>query len=291
MQARLNLVLAKIEKADHFTALGLERKATAVDVKKAFFQLARELHPDTVQDGNTELRELKSRLFARVNEAAQVLSDEKRRKEHEDELDGKGNVDVARIFAAEEAFQRGEIMIKARKLVEGLALIDEAITLNADEGEFYAWRGWARFLLSKDRKLQHPLSAADCRKALAMIDKCVPALALPRQHGEGDGRPPRGGEKFPQGGRAPAQARRGAPRIALDGQEAREVAKRRKPAPSAAARVTPSAAAASAPASSCAPCRSGTCAPTPAPAPTASRRPAPRRSGGGSREHLRRPSP
>jgi curved DNA-binding protein CbpA len=168
-------VLQRIEPADHFTALGLERKATAADVKKAFFQLARELHPDTVQEGNAELRELKQRLFARVNEAAQVLSDEKRRKEHEDELDGKGSVDVARIFAAEEAFLRGEIMIKARKLVEGLALIDEAIELNQDEGEFYAWRGWARFLLAKDRKTQYPLSAADCRKALSMIDKCVPA--------------------------------------------------------------------------------------------------------------------
>jgi len=144
-------------------------------VKKAFFQLARELHPDTVQDGNAELRDLKQRLFSRVNEAAQVLGDEKRRKEHEDELDGKGNVDVARIFAAEEAFQRGEIMIKARKVAEGLALIDEAIELNADEGEFYAWRGWARFVLSKDRKTQHPASVADCKKALAMIEKCLPA--------------------------------------------------------------------------------------------------------------------
>jgi hypothetical protein len=175
MFLRLTPVLARIEPADHFTALGIDRKATAADVKKAFFLLARELHPDTVQDGHAELRDLKQRLFARVNEAAQVLQDEKRRKEHEDELDGKGNVDVARIFAAEEAFQRGEIMIKARKFVEGLALIEEAIELNQDEGEFYAWRGWARFVLSKDRKTQHPQSAADCRKALAMIEKCLPA--------------------------------------------------------------------------------------------------------------------
>jgi hypothetical protein len=175
MFVRMAPVLARIEPADHFAALGVDRKATAADVKKAFFLLARELHPDTVQDGHAELRDLKQRLFARVNEAAQVLQDEKRRKEHEDDLDGKGNVDVARIFAAEEAFQRGEIMIKARKIAEGLALIEEAIDLNQDEGEFYAWRGWARFVLSKDRKTQHPQSAADCRKALAMIEKCLPA--------------------------------------------------------------------------------------------------------------------
>ena len=178
MQKRLAALLVRLETADQFTALGLERKATAADVKKAFFQLARELHPDTVQDGNAELRELKQRLFSRVNEAAQILSDEKLRKEHEAELDGKGNVDVARIFAAEEAFQRGEIMIKARKVAEGLALIDEAISMNPDEAEFYAWRGWARFLLAKDRKAQHPVSAADCKKAIAMVERCVPAWLM-----------------------------------------------------------------------------------------------------------------
>ena len=145
-------------------------------MKKAFFVLARELHPDTVSTGNQALRSLKERLFSKINEASQVLTDEKRRKEYEEELDGKANnVDIARIFAAEEAFQKGEIMIKARKYDAGLKLVEEAILLNGQEAEFYAWRGWARFLLAKDRKSQRDESVGDCKKAIAMVPVCLPA--------------------------------------------------------------------------------------------------------------------
>lgn len=175
---RLHGLLARFEKADHFEVLGMERKtATPAEAKRNFFGLAKELHPDTVSDpAQEELRQLKERLFGRINEAAKVLSDDKRRKEYEDELSGKkDSVDVARIFAAEENFQRAEIMIKARKYQEGLDLLEKAISLNAEEAEFYAWRGYAKFLLSRDRKEAYPECADDCRKAIKMIDLCVPA--------------------------------------------------------------------------------------------------------------------
>jgi tetratricopeptide (TPR) repeat protein len=174
--ARLQAIWNDLRDKDHFAVMGLTRQATAVDVKRTFFLLARELHPDTVLEGQPALREIKGRLFTRMNEASQVLQDDKRRKEYEAELDGKANsVDVARIFAAEEAFQKGEIMIKARKYREGLTLVEEAIILNDQEAEFYAWRGWAQFLLSTDRKAQLAPSVADCKKAIAMIPVCVPA--------------------------------------------------------------------------------------------------------------------
>jgi len=175
---RLSALLEKLGAADHFEAIGIERKtATAAEAKRNFFVLAKELHPDTVADpAQAELREVKERLFARINEAAQVLGDDKRRKEYEDELEGKKNsVDIARIFAAEENFQRAEIMIKARKYQEGLELIEKAISMNDQEAEFYAWRGYARFLLSQDRKGIYEETAGDCRKAIKMVDKCVPA--------------------------------------------------------------------------------------------------------------------
>ena len=175
---RIGKLLLQFEKADHFEVLGLERKsATSAEAKRNFFVLAKELHPDTVTGpGEGELRALKERLFGRINAAAQVLSDDKRRKDYEDELAGKkDSVDIARIFAAEENFQRAEIMIKARKYQEGLELLEKAISLNAEEAEFYAWRGYAKFLLSKDRKQAYPDCADDCRKAIKMIDLCVPA--------------------------------------------------------------------------------------------------------------------
>jgi hypothetical protein len=174
---RLSALRDRIAKADHFEALGLTRKTNAAEVKRTFFSIAREVHPDTVTDpGQQELRALKEDLFARVNEAAQALSDDKRRKEYEDELAGNASqVDVARIFAAEEAFRKAEIMIKARKYQEGLDLIEEALALNDHEAEFYAWRGYAKFMLAKDRKPVYEDCVADCKRALKLVEKCLPA--------------------------------------------------------------------------------------------------------------------
>jgi hypothetical protein len=175
--ARLRGVVTRLEKSTHFEALGLDRKATPTEVKKAFVLLARDLHPDTVTDpSQAELRGVKEGLFARVNEAAQVLGDDARRKEYEAELTGdKKDVDVGRIFDAEEKFQKAEIFIKARKYKEGLALLDEAIQLNDQEAEFYAWRGYARFLLASDRKQAFDDCAAEVKKALKLVERCLPA--------------------------------------------------------------------------------------------------------------------
>src|SRR5438067_631217 len=176
---RLKGLLDRLENATHYEALGVDRKAaTAADVKRSFVLLARDLHPDTVTDpAQGELRAIKERLFARVNEAAQILGDDARRKEYEKELEGdKKEVDVGRIFDAEDKFQRAEIFIKARKYKEGLQVLDEAIVLNPEEAEFYAWRGYARFLLAQDRKAAFEECASDIRKASKMLDRCVPAF-------------------------------------------------------------------------------------------------------------------
>jgi len=183
--ARLRGIVARLEKGTHFEALGLDKKATPAEVKKAFVLLARDLHPDTVTDPSQgELRSVKEGLFARVNEAAQVLGDDARRKEYEAELTGdKKDVDVGRIFDAEEKFQKAEILIKARKYKEGVALLDEAIQLNDQEAEFYAWRGYARFLLSGDRKQAFDECAGEVKKALKLVDRCLPAhLFLGHMH-------------------------------------------------------------------------------------------------------------
>jgi tetratricopeptide (TPR) repeat protein len=178
MQKRITALFEKLSQADHFEALGMERKsATAAEAKRNFFVLAKTLHPDTVSDpAQADLRAAKERLFARINEAAQVLGDDKRRKEYEEELDGKkASVDVARIFGAEENFQKAEILIKARKYKEGLELLEKAISMNDKEAEFYAWRGYARFLLASDRKAAYAETSADCQKAIKMQEVCLPA--------------------------------------------------------------------------------------------------------------------
>ena len=60
---------------DYYNVLGVEKTASKDDIKKAFYKLASKYHPD--KKGGDEAK------FKEINEAYQVLSDEKKRKEYD----------------------------------------------------------------------------------------------------------------------------------------------------------------------------------------------------------------
>jgi tetratricopeptide (TPR) repeat protein len=74
--------------ADHYTALGLSRNASADAVGRAFVQAAKIWHPDRAPSKNEELRALFAKVFARLDLARATLSDPSRRARYLDELSG-----------------------------------------------------------------------------------------------------------------------------------------------------------------------------------------------------------
>lgn len=153
---QLSELLAKMKTQNHFEVLGLKDSADAAAVKVAYFKFARSYHPDTVQPGAPEqVAKLKAEIFGRIGDANRMLSDDKLRAEYLEEVKS-GNagekVDIAQILAAEEKFQKGQILVKARKFPEAVKMFDEAIKA-ADEAEYYGWRGYAKFFTFPDKKL------------------------------------------------------------------------------------------------------------------------------------------
>jgi len=61
------------EKRDFYEVLGVQRNASAADIKKAYRQMARKYHPDVSKESNTEEK------FKEVNEAYEILSDDEKR--------------------------------------------------------------------------------------------------------------------------------------------------------------------------------------------------------------------
>jgi len=166
----LRALAAKLKTQNHFEALEVTDKADAGQVKVAYFRLAKLYHPDTVPEGAApELGQLKAEIFARVGDAYRTLSDEKLRASYVEELKygGKGEqVDVSQLLLAEELFQKGCILVKARKWPEAVKMLDEAIKNNAEEPEFYAWRGYAKFFANPDRKAGNAEAQKDLVHAL-----------------------------------------------------------------------------------------------------------------------------
>ncbi len=69
---------------DYYAALGVAKDASAADIKKAYRKLARDLHPDTNPGGEER--------FKAVSEAYDVLSDDTKRREYDEQrsLFGRG---------------------------------------------------------------------------------------------------------------------------------------------------------------------------------------------------------
>ena len=63
---------------DYYTVLGVQRKATADEIKKAYRKLARKYHPD-LNPNNEEAKQ----KFQQINEAHEVLSDAEKRKKYD----------------------------------------------------------------------------------------------------------------------------------------------------------------------------------------------------------------
>lgn len=176
--AVLKKTLEKLATQNHFEVLGVPEAVNAAQVKVAYFKLARSYHPDTVPPGAPEeLGKLKAQVFARVGEAHRVLSDDGLRAAYVEELKsgGAADVDVVRILQAEETFQKATIQVKARKFADAVKTLDEAITANPDEGEYYAWRGYAKFFAATDKKAAHATAMADINACLKRNDKVAQA--------------------------------------------------------------------------------------------------------------------
>ncbi|MBX5483530.1 MAG: DnaJ domain-containing protein [Myxococcaceae bacterium] len=173
----LRTAVAKLKDQNKFEILGLTKKADGAAVKVAYFKLAKTYHPDTVPPGAPpELAKLKAEMFAAVGNAYRTLSDDASRAAYLEELEsGLGEVDVAKILHAEELFQKGMILVKAKKFPEAVEMLSEAITENPDEGEFYAWRGYARFFTNPDNKAGKAEADRDIQIALKKNPRCAPA--------------------------------------------------------------------------------------------------------------------
>jgi len=60
-------------KRDYYEVLGVQKGATQAEIKKAYFKLAKQYHPDVNKEPGAEEK------FKEINEAYETLSDEQKR--------------------------------------------------------------------------------------------------------------------------------------------------------------------------------------------------------------------
>jgi curved DNA-binding protein CbpA len=170
---------------DHYQLLGVSVDASPDDVRKAYFALARQLHPDRlaalgIADGGRDAQ----RLFAQVNTAFAILSDRARRDAYTVVLRRGGEAVLAaeqaqaeamtrRIIDSEEAFQRGEAALRAGQLPLAISELSRAVELHPGEADYRASLAWAQFCAASDKSRVGPETRAALEAAIAASPNAI----------------------------------------------------------------------------------------------------------------------
>ena len=133
--------------ADYYELLGVAADAIPQVIQAAFFQLAKKWHPDRLGPDLADVRDLATKVFARMSEAHQILSDAARRKEYDELLkDGAGGAEeqeqVQRVLRATTAFQKAEVLMKRNNVPAALEEARKAVELDPSQADYIALLAW-----------------------------------------------------------------------------------------------------------------------------------------------------
>jgi tetratricopeptide (TPR) repeat protein len=182
IKSRLELLDAG---ADHFQLLGVAQDASPDQIRVAYFALARQLHPDRLSAvGVEDAARTAQRLFAEVNAAFAVLSDQQRRFDYTNVLKRGGEKAVEaeqaeveamamRVLEAEEAFRRAEMAMRRDQMASAIRELDRAIELNPDEVDYHAALAWARFCTAPDKMAVAAATRSTLEHAILKAPKAV----------------------------------------------------------------------------------------------------------------------
>ena len=170
---------------NHYELIGVPQNADVDAVRKAYFALARQLHPDRLSAlGIADTARDGQRLFAQVNTAFAVLSDARRRHDYTNILHRGGEAAVRaeqvaaerlaqRVLDAEEAFASGEAAMRRDQLATAVTQFARAIELNPDEADYHALYAWAQFCASSDKVGIAATTRTALDKAIARSSRAV----------------------------------------------------------------------------------------------------------------------
>lgn len=156
-------------KKNYYDILGVSKDASAEEIKKAYLKLAKKYHPDTSKEDNAE------EMMAKINEAYDVLSDERKRAKYDLDL-AKGTVESSYVSEEEYEETMKNYSEKERKVAERLAvkqaILDELekeelildakkdIIIGAYSGEYdkesyyYAALDWVKIVKEYNQSLE-----------------------------------------------------------------------------------------------------------------------------------------
>jgi curved DNA-binding protein CbpA len=167
-----------IDNEDYFQMLGVTRDTEPTAVQAAFFTLAKTWHPDRVPAPLADIKDQCARVFSRLSEAHQTLTDSQKRSRYVNLLKEGGETDesqaeVIRVIEAATDFQKAEIFLKRNDLAQAEEYCKKAIAGDDKQADYQALLAWL-LSMKPDRQDEAATNVllADLTKAIAMNKMC-----------------------------------------------------------------------------------------------------------------------
>jgi curved DNA-binding protein CbpA len=134
----------RIDWLTHYELLGIDRKATLEQIRKAYFERSRAFHPDLrhrpeLADCQKELEQ----VFARLRAAFEVFSNPRERADYDTSLNAPADLAIdaasdpkARVEMAARSFSRARQLIEAKDFHPAVQMLREAIRFVPDNAEY-----------------------------------------------------------------------------------------------------------------------------------------------------------
>ena len=144
----LQKLSASHEQLDFYQLLGINRDATTDQIQAAFFQLAKQYHPDKLGSDLADMRDVSGRIFSHLTDAQQTLCDSRRRVEYDRQLThGSIPIDVEQeriqlVIRAATSFQKAEVLFKKRMFAAAELEAKRAQENDPEQPDYLALLAW-----------------------------------------------------------------------------------------------------------------------------------------------------
>ncbi len=149
---RLEKLDQELDQQNYFDRLGVSQKAKESEIKRAYHELAKALHPDKLTgDTPADLRELTKRAFGKISQAYEALSNSDTRTDYVKEME-QGRAEM--ILQAESLTDQGRTFLSKGDIKKARELLEKAITLAPPSAELRLLLMWAEMKTPSKEKNQ-----------------------------------------------------------------------------------------------------------------------------------------
>jgi len=136
----------KTKEIDYYELFNLKNTVVFTDIKDAYYQYAKKFHPDRFGDAqDPELREKANFVFAHINKAYEVLSNEEKRREYDTkgykEIQNLDKISENLLEKANLFYRKAKTLYAQKKFWEAASLLEEAVRNDAGKASYYLLLG------------------------------------------------------------------------------------------------------------------------------------------------------